>query len=105
MIIIKNIRGIDGGLFDKTYPSEQSDEIDATGLTALPAAIDPHVHFRTPGAEHKENWISGAKACVHGGYTHVFDMPNNVPACSTAERLDNKITLIEQQLKQADIPL
>ncbi|MDO8953932.1 MAG: dihydroorotase [Gammaproteobacteria bacterium] len=105
MITLKNIQTIDGQRIDKTYPSEESCEIDGTGLTIMPAAIDPHVHFRTPGAEHKESWITGAKACVHGGYTHVFDMPNNVPACSTVERLEAKMALIEQQLKEAGIPL
>jgi dihydroorotase len=28
-------------------------EIDATGLTLLPGVIDPQVHFREPGLEHK----------------------------------------------------
>ncbi|MDF2529602.1 MAG: pyrC [Gammaproteobacteria bacterium] len=105
MIIIKNIQTIDGNIINKTIASDEQHEIDGSGLTLLPAAIDPHVHFRTPGQEHKENWLSAAKACVHGGYTHVLDMPNNIPACSTAERLQAKIELIDQQLKQANIPL
>ncbi|MDF2939500.1 MAG: pyrC [Gammaproteobacteria bacterium] len=105
MILIKNIQTLDGELIDKVIESNEHCEIDGAGLILLPAAIDPHVHFRSPGQEYKENWISGAQACVHGGYTHVFDMPNNVPACSTAERLKDKVALIEQQLKEADIPL
>jgi len=105
VILIKNAQTINGQIRNLSINSPMSQEIDATGLTILPAAIDPHVHFRSPGAEHKENWISGAKACVHGGYTHVFDMPNNVPACSTEERLNAKIALIEQQLQEVNIPL
>ena len=75
------------------------------GLLRLPALIDPHVHFRTPGAEHKENWISGAHAAVAGGVTCVFDMPNNKPSCSTLEALQNKHMLIQKQLEQSGIPL
>lgn len=74
-------------------------------LYKLPALIDPHVHFRTPGAEHKENWITGAQAAFNGGVTTVFDMPNTNPSCCTLERLIQKKTLIQQQLAEADIPL
>ena len=72
---------------------------------ALPALIDPHVHFRTPGAEHKENWISGAKAAIAGGVSTVFDMPNTSPPTTTYERLMEKKALIEEQLREANIPL
>ncbi len=71
----------------------------------MPGLIDPHVHFRIPGQAYKEDWTTAAKASIQGGYTTVFDMPNNVPACVSQQRLQEKITLIEQQLKQADIPL
>ncbi len=74
-------------------------------LTRLPALIDPHVHFRTPGAPHKEDWISGAKAAIAGGVTTVFDMPNTKPATITHARLQEKIALIDAQLKEAEIPL
>lgn len=74
-------------------------------LYKLPALIDPHVHFRTPGAEHKENWISGAQAAINGGVTTVFDMPNNTPSCCTFERLMQKKALIQEQLNEAGIPL
>ena len=42
--------------------------------------IDPHVHFRTPGNEDKEDWDSGSRAAVKGGFTYVIDMPNNKPS-------------------------
>lgn len=41
--------------------------------------IDPHVHFRCPGNELKEDWESGGKAALQGGFTFVIDMPNNIP--------------------------
>lgn len=71
----------------------------------LPALIDPHVHFRVPGSAHKEDWRTGARAAIAGGVTTVFDMPNNNPACTTAERLREKKTAIESQLVDAGIPL
>lgn len=74
-------------------------------LIKIPALIDPHVHFRTPGAEHKENWITASRSCWQGGISTVFDMPNNTPSCVSLERLLAKKELIERQLKEAGIPL
>ncbi len=105
MINIKNANTITGERKNLTIDSEQDITIDASHLTIFPGLIDPHVHFRTPGEEHKENWCSAAAATIKGGYTTVCDMPNNIPACVTAERLRDKVSLIEQQLKQVDIPL
>ncbi|MEG1270647.1 MAG: dihydroorotase [Ruthenibacterium sp.] len=58
--------------------------LDANGLTALPALIDLHCHFRTPGFEYKEDITSGSKAAARGGYTHVTTMANTKPVCSSA---------------------
>lgn len=74
-------------------------------LVALPALIDPHVHFRTPGGEHKEDWITGAKAAIAGGVTTVIDMPNNAPSITDHRSLINKQKIIEEQLQQINIPL
>lgn len=52
--------------------------------------IDPHVHFRTPGNENKEDWDSGSKAALKGGFTFVIDMPNNTPPAVTFEILSDK---------------
>jgi dihydroorotase len=106
MITIKNVKTLDKQIQTFTQKSDQDITIDAEGkLTLLPGLIDCHVHFRTPGAEHKEDWATGAKAAINGGITTVFDMPNNSPACSTKENLDAKIQLIDSQLKKAGIPL
>lgn len=42
----------------------------------LPGLIDPHVHLREPGAIHKEDFESGTKAALAGGFTTVLAMPN-----------------------------
>jgi dihydroorotase len=74
-------------------------------MIEIPALIDPHVHFRTPGAEYKENWISGAKAALAGGVTTVIDMPNTTPPGTSHEALQAKKALIDQQLAEVNIPL
>lgn len=43
----------------------------------LPGLIDPHVHLRDPGATHKEDFLTGTRAALAGGFTTVLDMPNN----------------------------
>lgn len=53
--------------------------IEAQGCFVLPGLIDAHVHFRTPGLTHKEDWACGSRAAVAGGITTVIDMPNTVP--------------------------
>lgn len=106
MITIKNVKNIKGDIF--TYKIDSNDEIEIDckkKLTLLPALIDAHVHFRTPGHEHKENWESASKAAVCGGMTTVCDMPNNNPPCINLKSLINKKDLIEKQLKAAKIPL
>jgi dihydroorotase len=68
--------------------------IECEGKLILPGLIDPHVHFRVPGAEYKEDWESGSKAAVAGGITSVCDMPNNDPPTVSVKALDEKRKLI-----------
>ena len=46
-------------------------------LQRFPGFIDIHVHLRDPGATHKEDFVSGSRAAIKGGFTFVCDMPNN----------------------------
>ncbi len=55
------------------------EEIDATGMIAVPGLIDLHVHLREPGHEYKETIETGAKAAVRGGFTTICPMPNTSP--------------------------
>lgn len=65
--------------------------IDCTGLHVLPGVIDSQVHFREPGAEHKEDLETGSRAAVAGGVTCVFEMPNTKPLTTSAAALADKI--------------
>lgn len=64
--------------------------IDCKDRIVLPGLIDAHVHFRVPGAGHKEDWRTGSRAALAGGVTTVLDMPNNNPSCTSQQRLDEK---------------
>ena len=59
--------------------------LDAKGRTVLPAFIDTHCHWRTPGFEYKEDISTGSAAAAAGGDTFVNLMPNTKPVCSSAE--------------------
>jgi dihydroorotase len=65
--------------------------VEARGLTILPGVIDTQVHFREPGAEHKEDLATGSLAAVMGGVTAVFEMPNTEPNTVAAEALSDKL--------------
>lgn len=66
-------------------------EIDAEGLTLLPGVIDPQVHFREPGLEHKEDLFTATCACAKGGVTSFLEMPNTRPLTTTQQALDDKL--------------
>jgi carbamoyl-phosphate synthase/aspartate carbamoyltransferase/dihydroorotase len=59
----------------------------------LPGLSDVHVHFRQPGATHKEDFTTGTQAAIAGGYTQVLDMPNNSPSTTSPNDLKAKIKL------------
>lgn len=66
-------------------------EIDADGLTLLPGMIDPQVHFREPGLEHKEDLFTASCACAKGGITSFLEMPNTRPLTIDQAALDDKL--------------
>ncbi len=65
--------------------------IDARGLHILPGLLDPHVHFRSPGLEYKEDWNTGSQAAAAGGITTVIDNPNVIPPTADVEAFQRKL--------------
>ncbi|HEY6202494.1 MAG TPA: allantoinase AllB [Candidatus Limnocylindria bacterium] len=59
-------------------------DLDAGGMYVMPGLIDAHVHFRTPGLEHKEDLTTGSIGAAVGGVTCVLDMPNTVPLTASS---------------------
>ena len=78
---------------------ENETVLDAGGLTVLPAFVDLHCHWRTPGFEYKEDIETGSRAAAAGGYTFVNLMPNTTPVCSSAAQA----AMVEQ--KAAEVGL
>ena len=72
-------------------------EIDAQGLTLLPGVIDPQVHFREPGLEHKEDLFTASCACAKGGITSFLEMPNTRPPTISQAELDEKLERASQK--------
>ncbi len=93
-MIIKNAKTADGRVLDlwlqdgRIYamgiglPTHGQEVLNAHGRTVLPAFIDLHCHWRTPGFEHKEDIATGSAAAAAGGYTFVNLMANTRPVCS-----------------------
>lgn len=75
-------------------PLPPGPRLSAAGRYVLPGLIDSHVHFRTPGLEHKETWENGSRAALAGGVTTVMDMPNTRPPSLDASTLRAKAALI-----------
>lgn len=66
-------------------------------LQKLPGFIDAHVHLREPGATHKEDFFTGSRAAIKGGFTFILDMPNNATPTISKERLNEKIKLVKEK--------
>ena len=48
--------------------ARRAEVLDGEGRHLLPGFVDPHVHLRVPGQEHKEDLDSGTRAAAAGGY-------------------------------------
>ena len=70
--------------------------IDAENCYVSFGFFDPHVHFRCPGYEYKEDWDTGSKAAVMGGYAFIVDMPNNNPSAVDVNTLLDKNNLAKK---------
>ncbi|MCD6414968.1 MAG: dihydroorotase [Candidatus Diapherotrites archaeon] len=86
----------EGGKIKRIAKRVDGDEtVNAQGKIVLPGVIDAHVHFRVPGMEHKEDWITGSRSAAKGGVTTVLDMPNTLPPTTTRRLLDEKRRIVK----------
>jgi dihydroorotase len=76
--------------------------LDGAGRHLFPGFVDPHVHLRTPGQEHKEDLDSGTRAAAAGGFVALVAMPNTDPTVDSAPVLR---ALIEQARREARVPV
>lgn len=75
-----------------------AETVDCRGLHILPGVIDTQVHFREPGAPHKEDLESGSLSAVMGGVTAVFEMPNTAPLTITADAMADKVARARRRM-------
>ncbi|HLL27981.1 MAG TPA: dihydroorotase [Xanthobacteraceae bacterium] len=82
----------------KIAKSAAGERVDCRGLHVLPGVIDTQVHFREPGATHKEDLETGSRAAVLGGVTAVFEMPNTDPLTVDAVSLADKVKRAKKRM-------
>jgi dihydroorotase len=66
---------------------DQAETVEAQGRHLFPAFVDPHVHLRTPGQEHKEDLETGTRSGAAGGFCALLAMPNTDPVLDSAPLL------------------
>ncbi|MFQ6010765.1 MAG: amidohydrolase family protein, partial [Nitrososphaerales archaeon] len=76
------IRGI-----GREFERDSDETFDARGNLILPGLIDVHTHLRDWDLSHKEDFNSGTRSAIAGGFTGVLDMPNSSPPVTTKQRL------------------
>ncbi len=67
-------------------------------MITLPGLIDIHTHLRTPGQEQKEDFLTGTKAALAGGFTTILDMPNNKIPITSLGLLEQKINIAKKDI-------
>ena len=92
--VLKNVSIGDGPVVDIQITGEVvtaigsgltgTEEIDCSGLVALPGLVDLHTHLREPGFEQSETVLTGTQAAALGGFTAVHAMANTSPVADTA---------------------
>ncbi|QEC48917.1 dihydroorotase [Baekduia soli] len=76
--------------------------VEGAGRHLLPAFVDPHVHLRVPGQEHKEDLETGTRSAAAGGFCAVLAMPNTDPVVDSAPILRS---LRDAAARDARIPV
>ncbi|HVS18454.1 MAG TPA: dihydroorotase [Planctomycetota bacterium] len=89
---VLDVRMVDGRVAELGIGlAARGEVLDATAKLVLPGLIDPQVHFREPGLEHKEDLGSGSRAAIAGGVTSFMEMPNTRPSTTTPALLVDKL--------------
>jgi dihydroorotase len=73
----------ESGLIMHVGPAIGESDVDVSGCLIFPGFGDLHIHAREDVSgeqNYKEDFATASAAGIHGGVTHVADMPNNVIA-------------------------
>jgi dihydroorotase len=101
-ILIRDGKIAELGAPESLPAGDHVDVVDGAANHVFPGFVDPHVHLRTPGQEHKEDLDTGTAAAAAGGFCAVVAMPNTDPTVDTAAVLGS---LIERAQRQARVPV
>ncbi len=100
-ILIRDGRIAELGAPGALSVSSETPTAEAASKHLFPAFVDPHVHFRTPGQEYKENLETGTAAAAAGGFCQVIAMPNTAP---TVDQVSVLQALTAAAREQALVP-
>ena len=90
-IVVRN--GVITALLDRapSAADPNTERVDCAGMVLCPGFIDPHVHVRDPGQQHKETLATATAAAAAGGFTAIAAMPNHRPAIDDAAKVKRLI--------------
>lgn len=72
--------------------------IDGNFCLLMPGAIDPHVHFDTPGFEFREDFEHASTAAAYGGVTTIIDMPcTSLPPVTEIKNFTTKLNVVKNR--------
>tara|TARA_Y100000590_G_scaffold286928_1_gene322814 strand:+ start:6025 stop:7290 length:1266 start_codon:yes stop_codon:yes gene_type:complete len=77
-------------LTNKENIQEADEIIDAKENIVFPGFVDVHTHLRDSEFSYKEDFDSGTKAAIAGGFTTILDMPNTSPPITNVGELNNR---------------
>ena len=86
--------------FKSKYKKEIKNEniIDGNFCLLMPGAIDPHVHFDTPGFEFREDFEHASTAAAYGGVTTIIDMPcTSLPPVTDLKNFTTKLEAVRNR--------
>lgn len=86
--------------FKSKYKKENRDEnsFDGNFYLLIPGAIDPHVHFNTPGFEFREDFEHASTAAAYGGVTTIIDMPcTSIPPVTEVKNFTTKLETVKNR--------
>lgn len=78
--------------------STNSNVINGEYNLVIPGAIDPHVHFDTPGFEFRDTFEYGTTAAAYGGVTTIIDMPcTSLPPVTSLKNFETKYNVVKNR--------
>jgi dihydroorotase len=83
-VLVRNGRIAEIAAAGDLHADGSAEVVRGAGKHLLPAFVDPHVHLRSPGQEHKEDLETGTRAAAAGGFGAVISMPNTSPVLDSA---------------------